>query len=173
MDALHPLLRPLLSWIMSSNRAHLRKLEHSERTDLVHTEHQFVLASSSPEKEARFRLLKSQVHRENKGKAQAPSSVHAWHGSGIQNWHAILRSGLKNYSNTPHMTAGAAYGPGIYMAIDFGTSAGYSGAGGYGHSGGHSSGWPNSAFQSPYFFIVRLQRSNIHDAPRAHPFITL
>jgi hypothetical protein len=100
-------LRPLLAWVMSSNRAHLRKLERSEHTDLVQSEHQFVLASSSPEKEARFRLLKSQVQRENKGKTEAPASIHAWHGSALSNWHAILRSGLKNFSNTKFMTAGS------------------------------------------------------------------
>lgn len=36
-----------------------------------------------------------------------------------------MRMGLKNYSNTKMMSAGAAYGPGIYMAKDATTSFGY------------------------------------------------
>jgi poly [ADP-ribose] polymerase 6/8 len=39
-------------------------------------------------------------------------------GSGIENWHSILRNGLVNASNTKLMTTGAAYGPGIYAASD-------------------------------------------------------
>ena len=39
--------------------------------------------------------------------------------------HAILRSGLKNASNTKLMTAGAAYGPGIYLSTDASMSMQY------------------------------------------------
>jgi hypothetical protein len=49
----------------------------------------------------------------------------AFHGSDTCNWHSILRTGLKNMSNTKFMTSGAAYGSGIYMATDSGTSLGY------------------------------------------------
>ncbi len=41
------------------------------------------------------------------------------------NWHSILRIGLRNYSNTPLMSAGAAYGPGIYLAPNSNVSIGY------------------------------------------------
>jgi len=61
----------------------------------------------------------------------------AWHGSPLGNWHSILRVGLKNYSDTVHQRNGRAYGPGIYMAVDAGTSLGY--AAGY-------TTWKNSQF---------------------------
>jgi poly [ADP-ribose] polymerase 6/8 len=80
----------------------------------MNTPHQYVLLSSPPEKEQQFQRLKQQ-HK----------SFHAFHGSGFGNWHSILRIGLRNYSNTPLMSAGAAFGPGIYLAPDSGTSLGY------------------------------------------------
>ena len=50
-----------------------------------------------------------------------------FHGSGINNWYSIVRNGLRNLSNTGMMTAGAAYGAGIYSARDYGTASGYAG----------------------------------------------
>ncbi|CAK9003186.1 Protein mono-ADP-ribosyltransferase PARP6 (ADP-ribosyltransferase diphtheria toxin-like 17) (ARTD17) (Poly [ADP-ribose] polymerase 6) (PARP-6) [Durusdinium trenchii] len=49
----------------------------------------------------------------------------AYHGSSAENWHSILRNGLKNASNTKLMTSGAAHGPGIYLATDSNTSIAY------------------------------------------------
>lgn len=49
----------------------------------------------------------------------------AFHGSGFHNWYSILCNGLKNYSGTSKMTAGAAYGAGIYLGVQEGTSKGY------------------------------------------------
>lgn len=46
-----------------------------------------------------------------------------------------MRLGLKNYSNTNMMSAGAACGPGIYLAQDASTSFGYVGV---------MKGWNNS-----------------------------
>ena len=56
----------------------------------------------------------------------ASGSLFAWHGSWWGNWHSIVRNGLKVLSNTKYMSAGAAYGTGIYFADDLATSAGYS-----------------------------------------------
>lgn len=39
-----------------------------------------------------------------------------FHGSRWCNWYSILRNGLKNCSNSKLMTAGAAYGAGIYLS---------------------------------------------------------
>lgn len=50
----------------------------------------------------------------------------AFHGSGFGNWHAILRTGLRNLSGTSLMSTGAVYGSGIYLAADSNTSWGYS-----------------------------------------------
>ena len=60
------------------------------RVEGVHTEHQFLLKSNPPEKERAFKQLKSDHH----------GSFHAFHGSGLGNWHSIIRKGLKNYSGT-------------------------------------------------------------------------
>uniref|UniRef100_A0A8C2Y8Q9 Poly(ADP-ribose) polymerase family member 6 n=1 Tax=Coturnix japonica TaxID=93934 RepID=A0A8C2Y8Q9_COTJA len=55
----------------------------------MHTSHQFLLLSSPPAKEARFRTAKKLY-----------GSTFAFHGSHIENWHSILRNGLVNASYT-------------------------------------------------------------------------
>ena len=52
-----------------------------------------------------------------------------WHGSRPENWHAILRTGLRNASGTSLQLHGAAHGAGIYLATDANTSLGYSNMG--------------------------------------------
>ncbi len=44
----------------------------------------------------------------------------------MENWYSILRNGLRNLSNSSLMTAGAAYGQGIYASSNYYTSQGYS-----------------------------------------------
>ena len=90
---------------------------------------QFVLKTGPMEREARFQALKAES-----------GSLFAWHGSSWGNWHSIVRNGLKNFSNTKYMTAGAAYGKGIYFADDLATSMGY--------SAGTATPWANSEFNN-------------------------
>jgi ubiquitin-protein ligase len=52
-------------------------------------------------------------------------SMYLFHGSNWQNWYSILRNGLKNCSKTKLMTAGAAYGNGIYLSDDINLSYRY------------------------------------------------
>lgn len=52
-----------------------------------------------------------------------------FHGSRWCNWYSILRNGLKNCSKTKLMTAGAAYGNGIYLSDDIHVSLGYGSSG--------------------------------------------
>lgn len=92
----------------------------------MYTEHQYYLLSSSPEKEEKFQKYKTQY-----------GSFYAFHGSGLSNWHAILRNGLKNMSGTEGQLNGAAYGSGIYLAADSQTSFGYAPSG---------YAWKNSSF---------------------------
>ncbi|XP_048828229.1 protein mono-ADP-ribosyltransferase PARP6 isoform X3 [Brienomyrus brachyistius] len=89
MDRLDPLAHPLLQWIISSNRSHIVKLPLSRQLKFMHTSHQFLLLSSPPAKEARFRTAKKLY-----------GSTFAFHGSHIENWHSILRNGLVNASYT-------------------------------------------------------------------------
>ncbi|XP_040562503.1 protein mono-ADP-ribosyltransferase PARP6 isoform X4 [Gallus gallus] len=133
MDKLDPLAHPLLQWIISSNRSHIVKLPLSRQLKFMHTSHQFLLLSSPPAKEARFRTAKKLY-----------GSTFAFHGSHIENWHSILRNGLVNASYTKLQAAvgaalltpvfscklhGAAYGKGIYLSPISSISFGYSGMG--------------------------------------------
>lgn len=67
---------------------------------------------------------------------EANGSVWTFHGSSIENWYSILRNGPRNLSNTKMMTAGAAYGAGVYSAKAFATASGYSGSRGRMNYGG-------------------------------------
>jgi len=118
LDTIHPLCFPLLRWIITSNRVHLELVPKEKQMKEITTPYQFVLRSSTPEKEKKF-----VAERAKQG------SFFAFHGSALSNWHCILRIGLKNYSNTEFMSCGAAYGQGIYMAPNSSTSFGYSGSG--------------------------------------------
>uniref|UniRef100_A0A3B1KB83 Poly [ADP-ribose] polymerase n=1 Tax=Astyanax mexicanus TaxID=7994 RepID=A0A3B1KB83_ASTMX len=118
MDKLDPLAHPLLQWIICSNRSHIVKLPLSRQLKFMHTTHQFLLLSSPPAKEARFRTARKLY-----------GSTFAFHGSHIENWHSILRNGLVNASYTKLQLHGAAYGKGIYLSPISSISFGYSGMG--------------------------------------------
>eukprot|EP01084_Bolivina_argentea_P031267 57871_1 len=122
LGKLHCLLYPYLIWVITSNRALIMKLEENQQIKEIKTPYQFVMRSQTPERAEQF----------NQKRANKGSVFYAWHGSGIFNWHSILRMGLKNYSNTKYMSAGAAYGSGVYCAEHSATSLGYCtrGAGG-------------------------------------------
>ncbi|XP_078448677.1 protein mono-ADP-ribosyltransferase PARP6 isoform X1 [Lampetra planeri] len=118
MDKQDSLAHPLLQWVISSNRSHIVKLHSSRQLKFMHTPHQFLLLSSPPAKEARFRAAKKLY-----------GSSFAFHGSHTENWHSILRNGLVNASYTKLQLHGAAYGKGIYLSPISSISFGYSGMG--------------------------------------------
>ena len=128
LTKLHCLLYPLLVWIITSNRCHLRRLSENDRIKAIETEYQFALCSATPDREKEFQDL-----RESNG------SFLAWHGSPMGNWHSILRMGLRNYSKTKHQSNGAAYGSGIYFGRNFSLSWGYC-------RPGTNPGWKKSKF---------------------------
>ena len=113
----HELAFPLLRWTISSNRSYLAIPPKNLCIKQIpkHIQ-QFLMISGSPEKEIAFRKLKKKN-----------GSFYGFHGSRIGNWSNILRVGLKNYSGTSKMSAGAAYGNGVYFAKAMGTSLGYMG----------------------------------------------
>lgn len=129
LDLLHPLAFPLLRWILTSNRTHLAKLKPEETLSSVPTPHQYLMLSATPARERIFQQRKAQH-----------GSFWAFHGSGFFNWHAILRTGLRNLSGTALMSTGAVYGNGIYLAPESGTSIGYA---------QESSGWNLSLHGTP------------------------
>jgi len=59
-----------------------------------------------------------------------PTRNYLFHGSNLRNWYGIMHKGILNMSNTPLMSAGAAYGEGVYLSdilqvsLSYGTSAG-------------------------------------------------
>lgn len=115
LDKKNDKLFPMLSWIITSNRAHLASVPKDQSIKGLPKEiTPFVLISANPEREAQFRAKRKKY-----------GSFYAFHGSSTGNWHCILRSGLKNYSGTNKMSAGQAYGPGIYLAKAMSTSLGY------------------------------------------------
>eukprot|EP01117_Protostelium_nocturnum_P018592 TRINITY_DN7808_c0_g1_i1.p1 TRINITY_DN7808_c0_g1~~TRINITY_DN7808_c0_g1_i1.p1 ORF type:complete len:648 (-),score=178.91 TRINITY_DN7808_c0_g1_i1:9-1670(-) len=110
----------LLRWLLCSNRSVLCKLNAKKRLTKMRTEHQYWMVNDvSPQKIKAF----------NQKKEEKGGSFFAFHGSSIENWHSILRTGLVNASNTSLMTTGAAFGSGIYCASECSTSFGYAGVG--------------------------------------------
>lgn len=95
------------------------ELTPAERIHGIGTDNQFVMMTSSPEMETRFQQLRKGMEAT---RGTGNGHFFAFHGSDTCNWHSILRTGLKNMSNTKYMTSGAAYGSGIYMATDSQTS---------------------------------------------------
>ncbi|XP_021359359.1 poly [ADP-ribose] polymerase 6-like [Mizuhopecten yessoensis] len=113
---------PLLQWMITSNRSHIVKLPADKQMSFMRTPHQFLLLSSPPAKEAVFRECKQQH-----------GSTFAFHGSGIENWHCIIREGLIVASGTTKQVNGAAYGKGVYLSPSASVSFGYSRMGYGGH----------------------------------------
>jgi hypothetical protein len=110
----HRLASPLLQWIIHSNRSHILKIPDSKQVSKMATPHQYLLVTAPPKQQQRFRELKAQY-----------GSKFAFHGSPIENWHCILREGLKSASGTKLQLHGAALGNGVYLAPEAGTSFGY------------------------------------------------
>ena len=52
-------------------------------------------------------------------------SMYAFHGTGADCIYSLQRNGLRNLSNSNYMTAGAAYGQGIYISSNLGMAEGY------------------------------------------------
>lgn len=142
LNAKNPLLYLLLRWIVTSSRAHLHFLSSEDIISQLDTPSQFHLKSTPPEKEQKFYAAKKKY-----------GSFYAWHGSASSNWHSILRNGLKNYSNSKHQVNGAAYGPGVYMAVDSATSIGYS-------SRSQAPCWPHSRYPEDLIVLALCEVIN-------------
>lgn len=105
----------LMRYIIATNRLNFNKLSKQNSIPKLNAEiEQYIVTSHLPETEKAF---------DNKRKIHG--SFFAFHGSSIENWYSILRNGVRNLSNTHMMTAGAAYGAGVYAAENIATSFGY------------------------------------------------
>ncbi|OXV10407.1 hypothetical protein Egran_01832 [Elaphomyces granulatus] len=134
----------VLRWIVASNRSCIMQGDslnpHAVCEDTVSGMEnyiQFRFAQGAPDKEQRF--VDSVAAATSRLKLKYPT-IFAWHGSSLANWHGIVREGL-HFNDILH---GRAYGHGVYMSTDWGTSSQYMsqymGSAGY---GGVRS-WPNS-----------------------------
>ena len=107
-----------LRWIMTSNKAHLVALPPNMRLlERIAPEarcRQFIMLSQPPARQARFAALKARH-----------GSKFAWHGSPAENWHCILRSGLRSASGTKLQLHGAAHGAGVYVSTSLSYSIRY------------------------------------------------
>lgn len=66
-----------------------------------------------------------EIEEEFKNIFEGKSTSFLYHGSKWCNWYSILRNGLKNCSNSKLMTAGAAFGAGIYLSDNIDVSFNY------------------------------------------------
>jgi len=130
MDTKHELAFPLMQWLISSNRCHMVRIEAQHQLPCMGTVHQFLMLSAAPEHEAKFRALRKKH-----------GSTFAFHGSATENWHSILRTGLRNASGTKFQVNGAAYGSGIYLSPAAATSLGYCRHTGTFRQGSGKNGW--------------------------------
>lgn len=146
----------LLRWIVASNRSCILQVDEiGEEDTLVHGRPedrvggmenwiQFRFAQGAPDKEKRFNdCVKTQAQVTN---TKYPT-LFAWHGSGIGNWHSIIRSGLL-YDEVIH---GRAFGNGVYMSNHAQTSLGYC-SGPWSRLGGV----PNSQWRSSALKITNV-----------------
>jgi len=142
----------LIRWVLSTNRAFIKALEPSKHVKQMNTPHQYVMLSSAPERNAKFNNYREQY-----------GSFFAFHGSAVENWHAILRTGLRNLSNTKFMTTGAAYGAGIYLSPSCSTSKDYAKFG---------KGWSRSKFGTNEMTCMAIceviQHPSLHGMPNPH-----
>jgi hypothetical protein len=65
-----------------------------------------------------YRCLRnvSRVSENTENTENTVNTVTGYHGSPMGKWVSILRGGLVNLSNTPHMSTGAAFGKGVYFS---------------------------------------------------------
>lgn len=115
-------LEALLSWICTSHRGYLASVTDALRIPSMPGALQFVLASSSPEKEKAFA---AHVSGPNLSRV-------VFHGTSLDRLYGILHSGLVVASGGPLQRNGASYGQGIYTAEEPRTAWAYTSAPGAG-----------------------------------------
>ncbi|GMR31274.1 hypothetical protein PMAYCL1PPCAC_01469, partial [Pristionchus mayeri] len=111
-----PRVAQFIEWLVISNQSYLELVLKQLNVGYLQTPHQFLFVADTPQKQAEFDGLVSR----NGGRTR-----YLFHGSKMENWHSIIRSGLKNMSGTKYMLVGAAYGDGIYLSNHLATSHKY------------------------------------------------
>lgn len=115
----------------------LKFVVESNKTDMVSSEIEFI--TTVEQKNGKGGIIKSNYYKKEEGiqtfairypsyiedKFNVSDPEYFFHGSGIENWHSILRNGIKNASGTKLQVNGAAYGSGVYLGTNAGVSYGY------------------------------------------------
>ncbi|WWC62233.1 uncharacterized protein I303_104829 [Kwoniella dejecticola CBS 10117] len=115
----------VLRWVIGSCRAYLKETKLGEGVQQANDSigggdlKQFTFVVGSPEQEQNFKEEIEKAKKENKN-CRTYSTLLAFHGSGTERWHNILRTGL-DFNETAN---GRAYGHGVYFASDSTTSMG-------------------------------------------------
>ncbi|KAF1833902.1 hypothetical protein BDW02DRAFT_598630 [Decorospora gaudefroyi] len=126
-DALHPSLvlasyhkdaEKLISWACLHFRGYITSATGAAKIhNLPPGTHQFLLANAGPALESSFL---------SRFPSKVADTMVLFHGTAMDRLPAILAQGLRIYSGTALQRTGAAYGSGIYLAEDPGTSLSYS-----------------------------------------------
>jgi ubiquitin-conjugating enzyme E2 Q len=133
-ERISPAALGLLRWIIASNRSCIVQVDVSpgqedneefvkrsrpgEKVSNMDGYVQFRFAQGAPDKEHRFH--KALDDTQGNHNSLYPT-LFAWHGSALENWHSIIRSGL-DFKETQN---GRAYGNGVYHSLECSTSVGY------------------------------------------------
>ncbi|KAL3463435.1 hypothetical protein BJX64DRAFT_299013 [Aspergillus heterothallicus] len=143
-EEIQPAALQVLQWIVGSNRSVLMYDDNpQQQVSGMDGYLQFRFAQGAPDKEQLFvSAVETTTARLN---LQYPT-LFAWHGSGLQNWHSIVREGF-HYKYIAH---GRSFGNGIYMAPAFNTSLTYTGGLSNAHYSHASSAWQGSALKCQY-----------------------
>lgn len=162
----------LLRWIVASNRSCILQIDHldEENNSLLPKEvedhvggmgglMQFRFAQGAPDKEKRFN---DSVKEEAAKTRTYYPTLFAWHGSRLQNWHSIIRQGLR-YDDVVN---GRAFGNGVYMSPHAVTSMQYC----TNHSTGSGTGeWGSSMLKIVQAFslneVVNNPEAYVHTNP--------
>ena len=107
-----------LKYVIKSNRANISSSVHVNCTKHENKSLTYTIDDSLEFYELKYHTsIESSFYKEN--------TLLLFHGSSAHNWHPIMRTGIKNLSNTKLMSHGAAFGPGVYLAKDIQTAMGY------------------------------------------------
>ncbi|GMT11416.1 hypothetical protein PFISCL1PPCAC_2713 [Pristionchus fissidentatus] len=113
-----PNVAEFVEWLVISNQSYLEVVPPKLNVDYLQspTQSQFLFVADTPTKQAEF----DQLVQQNGGKTRF-----LYHGSKTENWHSIIRTGLKNMSGTKYQLVGAVHGAGIYLSNNLATSFHY------------------------------------------------
>jgi len=150
LDSLPDRALSLLHWIVcpKGRKFQLERLDLPLEAGVDRLTYQFKVSYTSEEETASFAE-----------RIKTYGSLTGYHGSTTENFHGILRYGLKNWSGTRLMRNGALYGEGIYLASTLGIALSFSKP---------SKAWAKTALGDPSKLQVVVVCTIAANAPGVH-----